>query len=524
MGLLSGNSCNIITILPLGLDCDSINSSTPDSTNGLITLYVTGGTSPYNISWSNGSQGSLLTNLLPGQYTATVTDYYRDFTATTTCNVDYDSFYLEQFEDCQNLGNFVYYVADLPSKFLDGNVYGITSQSGCWIHSGQTLYTGQSYVNNFAVISTGPFNTCLDCLPTPTPTPVYPQNLCFEYTPSLNTTYLTTLSSGSTINGYPSWYSSNYVVFYSTGNTRWEVSGWTNSGVPALLQPTTPPTGNWSLLGTSQGTVFVSTGVCNNPPLILSLNMTQPTCSNTSDGIINVTGYGGVPSYTYSINGVNYQVSNTFLGLSTGNYTIYIKDTNNTVTTQSATLTPQNAYTNYVLNLSLTPLANVVNVGTTITKTSYYQINVTPTLPIGKTVNFTINTGVGITGKTFMTDIPVITNTITATTLGSATLSLPTNSVVTSTGQSRPSCEISYVNFSSYTNTYTATISSNGVINGTITQFINTPTMELRGCQLEGYILDTVTITNVTITPSNCSGISVNGSPKLISLQKIGFS
>ena len=48
--------------------------------------------------------------------------------------------------------------------------------------------------------------------------------------------------------------------------------------------------------------------------------------------------------------------------------------------------------------------------------------------------------------------------------------------------------------------------------------------MELRGCQLEGYILDTITITNVTITPSNCSGISVNGSPRLISLQKIGFS
>jgi len=87
MGLLSGNSCNIITIFPLGVDCDSLNATTPDDANGLITLYITGGTPPYNVSWDNGSQGTLITNLLPGDYTATVTDYYKDFTATTTCSV-----------------------------------------------------------------------------------------------------------------------------------------------------------------------------------------------------------------------------------------------------------------------------------------------------------------------------------------------------------------------------------------------------------------------------------------------------
>ena len=313
-------------------------------------------------------------------------------------------------------------------------------------------------------------------------------------------------------------------MYYNTGNTRWEISGWTNPGVPALLQPTTPPTGNWSLLGTYQGTVLVSTGVCTTPPLTLSVVTTQPTCSNTSNGVLNVTGYGGVPSYTYSINGVNYQASNVFLGLAAGNYTVHIKDTNNTVTTQSVTLTPQSAFTNYVLNLSLTPLANQVNVGTTVTKTWYYQINVSPTLPAGKTVNFTINTAVGFTGKTFASNVPVITNSITATTVGNATLSSPVNSIVTSTGLSRPSCTSSFINFSSYTNTYTATISSGGIINGVITQFIDAPTIEFRGCQLEGYILDSVSITNVTITPSTCIGISVNGSPQTMPLQKIGFS
>ena len=97
MGQLSGNSCNIITLFPLGVECNVINSSTPQTTNGLISLYITGGTAPYNVIWNGGQQGSLLTNLGPGEYTATVVDYYGDFTGTTTCTVDYYILYLEKF-------------------------------------------------------------------------------------------------------------------------------------------------------------------------------------------------------------------------------------------------------------------------------------------------------------------------------------------------------------------------------------------------------------------------------------------
>ena len=63
MGQLSGNSCNIITILPLGVDCNSVNASTPDATNGVIVLHITGGTPPYNIVWNNGFTG--FTNIEP---------------------------------------------------------------------------------------------------------------------------------------------------------------------------------------------------------------------------------------------------------------------------------------------------------------------------------------------------------------------------------------------------------------------------------------------------------------------------
>jgi gliding motility-associated-like protein len=42
--------------------------------NGNITLYITGGTMPYNFSWNNGNYGAVAYPLAPGNYSVTVTD------------------------------------------------------------------------------------------------------------------------------------------------------------------------------------------------------------------------------------------------------------------------------------------------------------------------------------------------------------------------------------------------------------------------------------------------------------------
>jgi hypothetical protein len=45
-----------------------------------------------------------------------------------------------------------------------------------------------------------------------------------------------------------------------------------------------------------------------------------------SDGTVQIDAYGGGGSYTYSINGVDYQASNFFENLAVGTYTAYVKD------------------------------------------------------------------------------------------------------------------------------------------------------------------------------------------------------
>lgn len=524
MGQLSGNSCNIITILPLGLECDSINASTPEATNGLIALYITGGTSPYNVSWDNGSQGTLLTNLSPGNYTATVIDYYGDFTGTTTCTVGYDSFYLEVFEDCKNSGNFIYYLADLVNPLSGGSVYQLTTQLGCWTNSGTTLYTGQTYIGNYPVVSDGPFTGCTECLPPPTPTPVYPNDLCLELTQGTTITQFN-FSSGDTINGYPSWTSSTQTIYYNTGSTQWNVSGWTYAGGLYYQSPTIPPTGNWTITGplSFNSSVYVSSGICQTPPLTMTVNKTNPTCSTTSNGTISITPNGGTSPYTYSIDSVNYQASNTFIGLSPGSYTVYVKDANTTVISQTVTLTPQQLFQNYNVSLTLTPGTNL-NVGDATTKTSTWAINVTPyPLPAGTVINMDLIFNVNTTAHT--TTLPSITysNNITTNQTGTFTISSPTISTPVGSTTANPICEIGTINLSSYTTSYSVQLSGSGTLSGTIVQYINTPCTKINHCNLYGLIKDSVNIQNITITPTLCKSVNSSTPPQQVMLEKTGL-
>ena len=529
MGQLSGNSCNIITLLSLGLDCDSINATTPDATNGIVALYITGGTSPYHVSWDNGSQGTLLKNLGPGDYTVTVVDYYGDFTATTTCTVGFETFYLEEFENCEN-SNKIYYLADLPSIFTSGKTYELTTQTGCWTNSGITTYTGQTYFNSFAENSSGPYDSCEECLPEPTPPPVYPENLCLDYSQGKTNLNQITLNSGDTINGYPSWsaVSPNIVIYYNTGTTRWEIQNWIGNGTPVFNNPTPPPIGTWSNLGEFGFGVKVSSGICITPPLIMTIQKTDPTCSTTNDGTIYVTPNGGQSPYTYSIDGTNYQVSNVFAGLSSGNYTIYLKDNNNTIISQSVTLTPQETFQNYSINL--TPLTQTTNlVGVTETRTYTFKIEVTPQLPTTKTLSFVLPMNILITGNTLTTTIPVISttqsSTLTFTTNGTATMTGPTStSTAFTTNTPKPSpCNVINVNTTVYTQNYQGSITGNGFIIGTLTQQVTTPTIGVSRCPLNAGIKNVVGVTNQDLTPSDCSYLNSAVQPISYELHKTGL-
>ncbi len=58
----------------LAMTVSADNISCFGANDGSITIAATGGTTPYSINWSNGSQNAALSTLNPGTYTVTITD------------------------------------------------------------------------------------------------------------------------------------------------------------------------------------------------------------------------------------------------------------------------------------------------------------------------------------------------------------------------------------------------------------------------------------------------------------------
>lgn len=78
-------------------------------------------------------------------------------------------------------------------------------------------------------------------------------------------------------------------------------------------------------------------------PVSATTIVTNATCFGTANGSIRVLANGGATPYTYSLDGTNYQTSNTFNNLAAKTYTIRIKDDKRCISNVSANVTQPTA-------------------------------------------------------------------------------------------------------------------------------------------------------------------------------------
>ena len=74
-------------------------------------------------------------------------------------------------------------------------------------------------------------------------------------------------------------------------------------------------------------------------PLVMNLSVSNISCFGLNDGSIAVNLSGGTAPYQYSIDGINYQLSNIFSNLIPGSYTVTATDAGNCAATQNASIT-----------------------------------------------------------------------------------------------------------------------------------------------------------------------------------------
>jgi hypothetical protein len=85
------------------------------------------------------------------------------------------------------------------------------------------------------------------------------------------------------------------------------------------------------------------------PAISVSTSGVNPTCSGDSNGSITVTASGGTGVYEYRINSGNYQSSNSFTGLSTGTYTLWVRDSNGCESSTTRTLSKSQVTASYTV-------------------------------------------------------------------------------------------------------------------------------------------------------------------------------
>ena len=114
------NKCGIITILPMGVECTTSNPSSYESSDGEVSLIITGGTAPYTTTWTNGPISPAFGGLSGGSYTATTVDYWGDYTATTVCDltVEKNCYFSASIEE--------YFVEECFDNGMSGYTFDIT--------------------------------------------------------------------------------------------------------------------------------------------------------------------------------------------------------------------------------------------------------------------------------------------------------------------------------------------------------------------------------------------------------------
>jgi len=336
------SDCDVITLFQMGVECNISQPTQPESTDGIASLIITGGTPPYTISWSNGSVGPTIFNLSAGSYGATVIDYYGDFTANTICTLT-----------------------------------GITPTT-----TTTSTSTTSPYPNEYEL-----------CMVT---------NMLVQ---GVYVETQTHFNPNGIYDGKPSWISddSQQSIIWDTAQSQWLVSAATPTlYVISNLNPTYPPIyGSWFLIGNT-GSVIVYEGLCQSLPVEgklrlgegitpLTMNVTKNQTICGCDGGITITANGGKPPYTYSIDaGLTYKNMPIFNNLCSGTYNVLVVDNNQIITSSSIILNSPSKPTTY--NVSLNTTSKTVGTSNnSVTKQYETTINITPPLPDGVSLTFNIS-------------------------------------------------------------------------------------------------------------------------------------
>ena len=262
----------------------------------------------YTISWSNGQNTLNADNLQGGSsYTIMVTDAL-GCTSVEMITIDNPSEIGATLVSSQNVSCTN---GQDGSATVDG-LGGTAPYDFEWNVNNviQTSNTAIDLPANTYLVTISDANGCSTDLPVIIEEPI-PLNIEFTTSEILCPGDANGTITASTIGGSPP-----YSFEWSTGETTNEIG--------SVVADT-----YFLTVTDNKGCTKVESEIVNAPPLLqASIDTEEITCFGDRDGRFIISPTGGVPPYSYSMDGENFDGSPIRIGLTSGTYTIYIKDNN----------------------------------------------------------------------------------------------------------------------------------------------------------------------------------------------------
>jgi len=298
---------------------DSVNC--PGGNDGSLTATGVGGTAPYNFVWSNGQAGATITGLTEGLYVVSVTDS----------------------NSCANVAAVNLY-GPAPFSFtdnvIDAKCNGSTDGGVNVTVSGGTpnytyLWTNGSAGANLTGVAAGvhviTVTDAANCTVSKTynvgqPSPILSSVAGSDPDCNGNATGFAVVSAGG--GTLP------FTYLWNTTPAQTGVIGVKLSGDELYYVTITD----------ANACTHIDSVLLNNPsPITVSTVPTDVKCFSGSNGQVVINASGGAGGYEYYLNGI-YQSSNTYTGLTAGDYTAVAQDINNCVGSVNFTIYQPQAF------------------------------------------------------------------------------------------------------------------------------------------------------------------------------------
>ena len=336
--------------------------------NGAATTSVTGGTTPYIYSWSNGQVTPSGTNLCAQIYTVSVTDN-NGCVASTSVNITQPTVLTLTVSPTN------------PKCFGSINGYGIAAAIGGspgytygWTSGGGSAATSSLLgAGNYGISVTDAKGCVVTSSMVLTNPPAMSASITSTNVNCFNACNGTAVASSTNGVGAVSYY-------------------WTGGPSPITAQTVTGLcAGTYTMVATDQNNCTGGSIVTITQPTQITANITSSgsvTCNGGNNGFASVTPGGGTGaySYTWSPSGGNGATANTLIA---GNYVVTVKDINLCTATASVTIIQPSPLattlttTNVKCNGASDGTANVVFAGGAGSTTFLWQ----PGLQSGNSVN-----------------------------------------------------------------------------------------------------------------------------------------